>query len=249
MKTKRMKTIIGTLFLIAVLSACNKTDIPSVPGTIQLKALPASGLKSAALQTSSGTLALQTAAIEIRNLVIEENSGNDVENNVQDNHSNDGADNETKGENGGSETDGGDIQLAGPFVLDIVNGAATIDQVEAQPGTYKKVDFDFYAGTENSGNSIVIKGEYTSAAGAVVPFELTSPLASTVQLPLTNALTVTSGSAVTVSIVFDLQSWLAGLDFENAALSGNKITISPQQNTDLYAAFTDAVNQHIDVED
>jgi hypothetical protein len=247
MKTKNLVTVFGVFLLAFSFSACNKNDTAGIPGTIQLNASTKSAtVKSAAIQIASGTLALQTAAVEIQNLVIEENSGND---NQDEENYNDGTDNESANETEKTENDGGDVVLPGPYVLDIVNGAATIDQVSVQPGTYKKVDFDFVAGPENNGNSILITGEYTSSAGVTVPFELTSDLSATVQLPLTKNISVSSGSTVSVSIVFDIQSWLSGLDFENATVTGNKISINSQQNTGLYNSFVTAVNQHIEIED
>jgi len=248
MKTKNLVTILGMSFFFISFSSCNKDGNPGMPGTIQLNATVKSALvKSAAILTTSGTLTLQTATVEIRDLTIEENSGNDNQNNNKDggNEKDNGKDNEKKGQG----NDGGDIVLAGPYVLDIVNGVATIDQVNVQPGTYKKVDFDFVAGSKNNGNSILITGEYTSAAGATIPVELTSDLSSTVQLPLTRNIIVSSGSAVSVSIVFDVESWLNGLDFEFALLTGNKIIINSQQNINLYNSFVAAVKQHIQVED
>lgn len=254
MKTKSLVTVVGVFLLALSFSACNKDGTTGLPGTIQLNASTKSAttVQSDVIQTASGTLAIQTATVEIQNLVIEENSGNDNqdEGNYNDGtDSNDGTDNESDSETTNAENDGGDVVLPGPYVLDIVNGAATIDQVNVQPGTYKKVDFDFVPGPENNGNSILITGEYTSAAGVAIPFELTGDLSSTVQLPLTNSINVISGSTVPVSIVFDVQSWLSGLDFESAALTENKIIINAQQNASLYNSFVAAVNQHIEIED
>lgn len=246
MKTKNLVTILAMTFLLINVTSCNK-DSNTLPGTIRLNASATSvGVKSATIQTAAGTVALQTAAVEIQDVTIEENTGNDNENNnVDGGKDNEGKDNEKKSQ----ENDGGDVVLAGPYVLDIVNGAATIDQVNVQPGNYKKVDFDFVAGPENNGNSILITGKYTSSAGVTFPFELTSDLSATVQLPLTKNISVSSGSTVSVSIVFDIQSWLSGLNFENATVTGNKIVINTQQNTSLYNSFITAVNQHIQVED
>lgn len=246
MKTKKLVTILGMFSLLLYFTSCNKVT-NSLPGTIQLNALASSSaIKSAAIKTTTGTITLSTATVEIQNVTIEENSGNDNENGGTDvSEAGDGADNEKKSQ----ESDGGDVVLAGPYVLDIVSGNASIDQVSVQPGQYKKVDFDFTAGPENNGNAIFISGEYTSSAGIAIPFELSSDLNSTVQLPLTNTINVISGSTVSVSIVFEVQSWLNSIDFGNASLTGNKIIISKQQNTALYNAFTAALNKHIQVED
>ncbi len=191
---------------------------------------------------TTGTVDIQTATVEIQNLVVEENSGNDVQN---EGNNNDGKDNEK--ESTSTENDGGDVTLAGPYVLDVINGLATIDQIDVQPGTYKKVDFDFVAGPENNGNSIVISGVYTSA-GVATPFEITSNLAATVQLLLANIVNVNSGSTVSVSIVFDVAGWLSTIDFENAILTVDKIIINANENASLYNSFVAALNQHIEAE-
>lgn len=247
MKTKRSAIVLLTLIMAFVITSCNNDKL-GTPGNIQMNASSQfSGVKSATIATTAGEISLQSAVVEIQNLQIEENSGNDNEGDHQDGNKDDRK--ESKKDKGNKENDGGDIVLAGPYVLDIAGGTATIDQVEAQPGTYKKVNFDFLAGTENGGNSIVLTGNYTANDGSVIPFELTSTFEANVQLPLVNGISVNSGSTVAVSIVFDVKGWLNGINFENASLSNGKIVVNEEQNGTIYKQFIEAVSKNIEVED
>lgn len=247
MKTKNLVTGLFLFILATAFTSCNNDKV-GTPGTIQMNASSKfSGVKSADIATTAGEISLQTAVVEIQNLQIEENSGEDNQGNHQDGNKDDGKDDGKEGSS--SENDGGDIVLAGPYVLDIANGTATIGQVEAQPGTYKKVNFDFVTSSDNGGNSIVLSGNYTSNTENVIPFTLTSNLVANMQLPLVNGITVNSGSTVSVSIVFDVAGWLQGLDFENASQTNGKIELSQTQNSNLYNTFIEAVSQNIEVED
>jgi hypothetical protein len=247
MKTKNLTIVLFTFFIAFAISSCNNDKV-GTPGVIQINATSQNaGVKSATIQTTAGDIHLQSAVVKIKNLQIEENSGNDNGGNNQDGNSDGGKDN--KKENGSKENDGGDVLLPGPYALDITAGTATIDQIEAQPGTYKKVNFDFVAGFENEGNSIVLSGNYFSTSGVAIPFTLTSNFEANVQLPLTKGITVNSGSTVSVSIVFDISGWLSGLNFENAEQTDGKIVINPTQNISLYKTFIDAVSKNIEIED
>ncbi len=247
MKTKNLATILVALIVAISVTSCNN-DKMAAPGTIQLNAAPQnSGVKSATIETGAGVVNLLVASVEIQNLQIEENSGNDNEGNNQDGNQKDGKDDGKEGKS--SENDGGDIVLTGPYVFDIAKGIATIDSVDAQPRTYKKVNFDFVAGTENGGNSISISGNYMSNSGSLIPFILTSPFEANIQLPLVNGITVNSGSTVAVSIVFDVACWLSGLDFESAVQTSGTIEINKGQNSSLYTSFIAAISKHIEVED
>ena len=243
---------IGVAFIVMIMmlfSSC-KNEASGTPGTLQLKATtPKLFLKSGVLASVGGaTLTLDAAKVEIRNLKIEENSGNDVQN-QSGNQSNDtGKDTATKSTKAES-ADSGDILLSGPYLLDIINGSASIDQVSVQPGTYKKVDFDFYAGNENNGHSIILSGIFTNAQGGIVPFTLTSDFSEAVQLPLAgNGLQVNSGSITTISILFDVNNWLSTLDFNTANQANGRINITKDENTGLYLAFLSALAKHIEIE-
>jgi hypothetical protein len=243
---------IGVAFIVMVMmlfSSC-KNETPGTPGTLQLRATtPKLMLKSGTLASVGGaTFTLDAAKVEIKNLRVEENSGNDVQNQNGSQSGSDGIDGAEK--NSTLETDSaGDIMLAGPYLLDILNGTASIDQVTVQPGTFKKVDFEFYAGPENSNHSIELSGKFTNAQGVTVPFTLTSDFAGTVQLPLAGSgLQVSSGGTSTLSILFDVNNWLSSLDLNTATQANGKITISSNENQGLYQAFVTELSKHIEIE-
>lgn len=242
---------IGVAFIIMVVlvfSSC-KNEQSGMPGTLQLKAKSNQVLKSATITSVSGaSLTLDAAKVEIKNLRIEENSGNDNQNQSGDQSGNDGKEGNEKGSKPESG-DSGNLKLAGPYLLDIVSGTASIDQVSVQPGTYKKVDFEFFAGPENSNHSIELSGTFTNVQGITIPFTLTSEFAETVQLPLAgNGIQVTSGGITTLSILFDVNSWLNKLDFSTAVVSNGQININKDENSGLYLAFLSALSIHIEIE-
>ena len=241
---------IGVAFIVMVMlifSSC-KNESSGAPGTLLLKASSRSQvLKSATITSINGaSITLDAAKVEIRNLRIEENSGNDNQSGDQSGKDGkDGNEKSSKSESG----DAGDILLPGPYLLDILSGTASIDQVTVTPGTYKKVDFEFFTGTENNSHSIVLSGTYTNAKGIVIPFILTSEFAETLQLPLAgNGIEVNSGSITSISILLDVNNWLNQLDFSTANLSNGKISINKDENTGLYLAFIAALSKHIEIE-
>ena len=239
---------IGVAFIIMVMlvfSSC-KNEPSGATGSLQLKAKSNQVLKSATITSVSGaSLTLDAAKVEIKNLRIEENSGNDIQNQSGDQSGNDGNEKSSKSETG----DAGDLLLTGPYLLDILSGTASIDKITVQPGTYKKVDFEFYAGPENSSHSIVLSGTYTNASGTAIPFKLTSEFAETVQLPLAgNGIQVTSGAITTLSILFDVNNWLNKLDLSTAVVSNGQININKDENSGLYLAFLSALSKHIEIE-
>ncbi len=246
---------IGVAFIVMVtmlFSSC-KNEASGTPGTLQLKATtPKLFLKSGVLASVGGaTITLDAAKVEIKNLRVEENSGNDVQNQSGGQSGSTGNDGKEATEKTSTAETGsaGDLLLSGPYLLDIINGSASIDQVTVLPGTYKKVNFDFYAGNENNGHSIVISGTFTNASGATVPFTLVSDASNAIQLPLSGTgISVSSGGTATISIVFDVNNWLNKLDFNTAIQSNGQITISNTENTQLYQAFLATLAQYIDIQ-
>ncbi len=245
---------IGVAFIVMVMmlfSSC-KNEASGTPGTLQLKATtPKLFLKSGVLASVGGTtITLDAAKVEIKNLRVEENSGNDVQNQSGGQSGSTGSDGKDVAETSSPAETGsaGDLLLSGPYLLDIINGSASIDQVTVQPGTYKKVNFDFYAGNENNGHSISLSGLFTNAQGGIVPFTLTSDFAGTVQLPLAGSgLQVSSGGTSTISILFDVNNWLSSLDLGTATQANGKITISNNENQGLYLAFITELSKHIEI--
>ncbi len=205
------------------------------------------GSKGVAAITSGFTV--NSVKISIANLTIEENSGNDVE--QQGNHNDGGNDNENKS-NEGSDVENGDVLLAGPYVLDVIDGKLTIDQVDVYPGTFKKVDFIFLVNNEASfgGNSIVVSGNYQNTDGTVIPVVLKSDFNQQVQIPLINGgVTVAANSSIALSIVLDIPSWINNLDLSTAVVSNNEILISISSNQELLKLFETNLNSNIEVED
>ena len=244
MKNLKLISAITLILAIVSLNACKKSALnPSKSSTIELKAVTNS-LNPKAVQYFNIT----AANVNIVNLQIEENSGNDGEN-VEGGNDNGNDGNETGGSE--NETDNGDILLAGPFSLDISGGNASIGQVNVYPGTFKKVDFSFQTNTSApfSGSSIVISGNYTSTNGTVIPFTISSAFSQMVQLPLAgNGVTVTANNSAVIDIVFNVNAWLSGIDFASAKVTNNKILIDNAHNNALLSVFEANLAAYIDIE-
>jgi len=248
---KTLKRISPIMILIAVIlvlaSGCAK-DSSNLTKSSMLN-LSLSTTKSAVLKNVATDFTLNSALINISDLVIEENSGNDVE---QDGNHNDGgndSENDSGNEAGGEQDD---IILPGPYTLDVLNGTVSIDQVAVYPGTFKKVDFTFVTSTEADfgGNSIVVTGSYQQPGGTVVPVVLRSAFSETIQLPLAgNGLTVADNSTVSITIVLDIPSWINNLDLSGAVLTNSEIIIDNTVNEDLLNLFEANLVSSIEVED
>ncbi len=241
---KNLKFVLAIVIILAIvnLNACKKLALnPSKSSTIELKAVTNS-LNLKAVQD----FYITAANVNIVNLQIEENSGNDGEN-VEGGNENNG--NETGGSD--NETDNGDVLLAGPYSLDISGGYASIGQVNVYPGTFKKVDFSFQTNTSDpfSGSSIVISGNYTSTDSTVIPFTIYSAFSQKVQLPLAdNGIIVTANNSVVIDILFNVNAWLSGIDFASAIVTNNKILIDNAHNNTLLSVFEANLTAYIDIE-
>lgn len=251
MKTLKLISAIALLLAIVGLNACKKSASSTTNSssltkstTVVMKAITKTGSHK-----STQDYSIMAANVNIANLQIEENSGNDGENVNGGNNDNGGNDNGN--DNGGSESDNGDILLAGPYNLDITGGSASIGQVDVYPGTFKKVDFYFQTAPIDPffGSSIVINGNYTATDGTVIPYTIQSAFAQQIQLPLAgNGITVTENTTVVVDIVFDVNAWVSGIDFASATITNGEILIDNNNNTDLLAVFEANLSNYIDVE-
>lgn len=210
------------------------------------------------IKVTGGKLNVQTAWINIADLRIEENSGNDVEQQGDYNDGDQGgADNESndgKEEKGGSEDslDSADIMAAGPFSLDISSGEAVIGSFDIYPGTFKKVDFTFQPNANDPffGKTIIISGEFTSNSGTVTPFTLKSEFSKQIQTPVANGgITVKANSTVQVNVVFDLAKWFGDVDFTNAQTTNGQILIDASNNATLLSAFEANLAKYVDAEE
>jgi hypothetical protein len=216
-------------------------DLSTVKGSV----LNNTGTKG----TSAGTFTLNSAKISISDLIIEENSGNDVE--QQGDYNDGGNDTETGSDNEtGGEVD--DVILTGPYMLDVLNGSLSIDQVAVSPGTFKKVDFKFNVSNEVAfgGNSIVVKGSCQKPDGSTVPVILRSDFSRQVQLPIADpGITVASNSSVTITIIIDIPAWINKLDLSSATAVNNEIIIDKTNNPDLLKLVEANLASLIEVED
>jgi hypothetical protein len=240
MKIQKLIPALLLMFIIIGFSACKKNDSNQKSSTLSVKAV------AKVISAKGDSLSIKTADVNIANLQIEENSGNDGENVG-------GGDNETGGNDveGGNENDNGDIVLAGPYSLDIASGSASIGQVNIYPGTFKKVDLDFQTSSSSTynGSSIFITGTYTDNSGTIIPFKIYSSFAQQVQLPIAgNGITVAANSMVTIDIVFDVNAWLTGLDFASATITNGVILINSANNTSLLTTFELNLSKYIDAE-
>jgi len=254
--------------LVALIAANCKKDNSITTKSAKL-AVNFSIMKNSLKSTSADSIGFEVNSlkISIANFVIEENSGNDREhegeeiegpndsndNNVEQEGEHEGGEGDNEDEKDeGSETEQDDILLAGPYVLEIIDSNATIGEVDVYPGTFKKVDFTFLVndGPEFNGNSIMLKGNYTTADGTIIPVTVKSAFDQQVQLQLADGgVTIASNNLVTLSVVLDAQTWMESIDLSTAILKGGEILIDNVNNQKLLAQFNAVLTLYIEVED
>jgi hypothetical protein len=257
MKTlQRVSPLMVLAVILFIVSGCAKDSnlTKSSLLTVDLSTVKSAALNNTGTKgTATSVFTLNSAKISISDLVIEENSGNDVE--QQGNHNDGGNDggkdtenntaNEALGENG-------DVTLPGPYMLDVLNGSLSIDQVAVYPGTFRTVDFNFNVSNEAAfgGNSIVVKGSYQKSDGTAVPVTLRSDFSLQVQLPIADpGIIVASNSSVTITIIIDIPSWINKLDLSSAIVVNNEIIIDKTNNPGLLKLFEANLASLIEVED
>jgi hypothetical protein len=215
--------------MMLLLPGCSSQH-SGTPGTLQLKSgIPRTHSKSAwPTAVGGGTITLKSAQMEIRNLKVEPNP------NPKDRN---GRRPDRKRTDAMILTDNYcDSLLAGPYVLDILRCAAPIDEVLIKPGTYKKIDFEFFAGPDNGGHSISLSGIFSNEHRVKVPFRLIADFTKTIQLPLSgNGLKVNPGNILSLTILFDLNNWLNKIDFSTAREVNGQINITTDENQELYS--------------
>jgi len=257
-----MKLLFGVLatmtlgFGLVLFSGCSKTS-PYAANSLtksSLAVMKATTTSTAANTSISeipvigGKLNIQSAWINIANLQIEENSGNDVE---QQGDHNDGNDNESDGGKESNE-DAADVMAPGPFSLDISSGQALIGSFDVYPGTFKKVDFIFQSSANKPflGNTIFISGDYSADTGKVTPFVLKSGFSKQIQTQIAGGgITVAANSKVEINVVFDLAGWFGNVDFPTAQINNGQIQIDVSNNAALLNTFESNLTQYVDVED
>lgn len=261
---KQAKILFSFLLVIAItLTGCKSNNSPTTPASgtasssLLMKAhsfnpakVDAVNRVSAGSKTfiqfpvSGGIIDVQMAMFSFKNLVIEENSGFDGE---QQGDNNSGDQNE-----GGPEVETPDITAPGPFSVDLSNGTASIGNFDVYPGTFKKVNFKLEPNAADPylGKTIVISGTYTAVGGTAVPFKLRSAVASQIQLPLANGgIVVAANSTVSINIVFDLPSLFSNIDLSTATVANGEILIDTQNNSTLLSAFENNLTKYVDAED
>ncbi len=222
MKTKSNNYFIITMMIALLVSVsitgCQNSNSNS--STLEKKldsALQESGSKLSDDQSFAEALNISSVVINISNLHIKEDSGND------------------------------DVILQGPYTKEISNGIVSFDQVDLFTGTYKKVDLTFQTSesTTFNGHSIIITGHYLTAGSSTIPFTLSSDFTKQIQLPLiNNGVTVSENSMVSISIIFDTNVWLSVLDFADANITNGEIAIDNNNNTFLLNAFEANLSSH-----
>jgi len=269
MKKLKFIPVIAIILAILVMSACAKLAPDKLKSTtVTIKAVGRS-LNSKSIQSFT----VITAYANIANVQIEENSGNNGENvGVGDNSTIEGNDtieegndtisdhdtnenNHESGGNEGGENDGGgesnsgNINLPGPFSVDIANSTASLGQVNVFPGTFKKVNFVFQQAVNLNGSSITISGDYTDARGSVIPYTINSAFAKRVQMPIAEkGIIVTANSSVVIDIVFDVNAWLSGVDFASATVTNGQIIIDSSNNIALLNTFEANLTTYVEQE-
>ncbi len=150
-----------------------------------------------------------------------------------------------------AESESDEIEVKGPFTIDISNGEAFIDSVTVFPGTFKKVELNFALNTSSpfDGKSIVMRGDFTPTNGAAVPFTLMSGFKSEIIIGLAgDGIIVSENTTVPVMVTFDLAGFFDNVDFGNAEVVNGQIVIDTTNNSALLAAFEANLFQHVEME-
>lgn len=233
---------------VSFISSCNSDNIPPTKSSV-LSVQATSVSQSTASSSLQEAFVISSFLINISDLVIEENSGNDQEGDHED-----GGNDKDEKDNGKSdgESESEDLLLTGPYTLDLSAGTATVDEVAVYPGTFKKIDFTFLPSqrTDFSGNSIVLEGTYANTDGTEVAVSLKSAFSQSIQIALPeNGIAVADNSSVTFSIVLDAADLMANVDLSSAAIVDGAIIIDREHNADILNQFHLALEQLVEVED
>jgi hypothetical protein len=193
---------------------------------------------------TGGVLNVSIALIHVDEIEIEENYGFEGE---QEGEHNDGDE-----ENDQNEDEDGEIELSGPFTLDVSDGEAFIDTVHVYPGVFTKVELEFSTATEEPfiGSSIIIGGDFMPTDGTNIPFSLISVFTEEIEASLAQGtIDVQAEETISLTIVFDLVKWFAGMNFSAAEITEGQILINSQNNADLLTVFENNLGKNIEVEE
>ncbi|HKK41220.1 MAG TPA: hypothetical protein VJ963_02340 [Bacteroidales bacterium] len=245
--------ITGMISLIILMTpGCKKSTSPFLKTSqlaITMSKTKIAGTSSVtkSLTSNSSVFTLNSEIVSIADLIVEENTGNDVE---QQGNNKGGSDTENKS-NAAGTSENGDIHLTGPYIVNLKGQNINIDNITVSPGIFKKVDFSFTVSNDTSlnGNSIIITGTYKNNQGVDIPVVLQSAFNKQIQLPLANGgIVAKSGSVVTLSILFDAQALINNIDLSTAIVSNSGILINNSNNSGLLKKFESNMSSFIEVE-
>jgi len=132
-----------------------------------------------------------------------------------------------------------EIELRGPFELDLLTGTTNITSLELPKASYEEIEFEFDKNTDATSDmfnkTVVIKGTINA-----IPFIFWHDFEEEIEVDFENEVTdiVVSESLTDVTINFDLNAMLSQVDL-SLAIDGNEdgtIEISPEDldgNKDL----------------
>ena len=241
--TKRLipMGILSIVVLMLVLTGCKNathlgqnTPVKSAAVVLRASAVGLGLGSHDSFPVPGGSLVVDTAAVNIAEFRIQENSGPDS-----------GGNGQCGGQGEGDQPDSSDqehpdIVVAGPFPLQIAGGETFIDTVAIYPGTFKQLTASFGIATQPpfNGNSIVIKGTYTPSGGSGIPVILQSVYDQETECLIAGGgITVPRDTTVALDAAFDVAAWFTDVDLAQAVVTNGQILIDSSHNTDLLAAF------------
>lgn len=148
-----------------------------------------------------------------------------------------------------------DIELLGPFELNLLNGTTEITSLNVPSGVYKEVEFKMSknrtSGSEMFNKSIEIKGTINGT-----PFEFWHNVEEDFEIDYedTNQNIIVTNNATTIVFDFDLNAVISSVDF-SIATDGNgdgTIEISPNDpdgNQNLAHLIKDKIKDSCDLDD
>lgn len=148
------------------------------------------------------------------------------------------------------DTYGGDdeVELLGPFVLDLSSGVATVTTINVPAGEYEEVEFEMDVNNDSSsmifGKSILINGTIDGS-----PFTFFHTVDEEFEMDYEDAgqsLVVSPGQSVSLTFDFNMGTVLANVNLSTAQDGNNDgtIEISPD-NVDGNAALADQIKNEI----
>ncbi len=207
------------LALVATFSSCKKNSSPDAKADFKMQ--EKSTANRNALARSIGSFTFTKALVGVKKVKFEmEHGDNDQE-----------------------------YKYKGAYTFDVLTGTSTpsIQAVDMQPGTYKKIKVKIDK-VMSSGNSIEIAGTY-AVGGLSYQFEFTSTSDQEYEVENPNGISVQQGHTVTFVLELDLQSLFSGVDFATATVDADGIIrINNSSNPVLQDIIEDNFDDIMDCE-